>query len=102
MWVRRACEAGDRSARKQRQPRCSKLDPHRGNLLGLIAETSDLTISDPLHPHIGKIDDTFDGRDFAIARDQHRARDVAVPVGVDFKAQSFDETAAKVRCSADG
>jgi hypothetical protein len=30
--------------RKQGQPRCSKLDPHRGCFLGLIAETPDLTI----------------------------------------------------------
>jgi transposase len=48
VWVRRAREAGDRSARKQGQPRRSKLDPHRGYLLGLIAETPDLTISELL------------------------------------------------------
>jgi transposase len=48
VWVRRAREAGDRSAHKQAQPRRSKLDPHRGYLLGLIAETPDLTISELL------------------------------------------------------
>jgi transposase len=48
VWVRRAREPGDRSARKQGQPRRSKLDPHRGYLLGLIAETPDLTISELL------------------------------------------------------
>jgi len=29
VWVRRAREAGERGARKQGQPRRSKLDPHR-------------------------------------------------------------------------
>jgi transposase len=48
VWVRRARETGDRSARKQGQPRRSKFDPHRGYLLGLIAETPDLTISELL------------------------------------------------------
>ena len=48
VWVRRARESGERAARKQGQPRRSKLDPHREYLLGLISEASDLTISELL------------------------------------------------------
>ena len=48
VWVRRARESGERTARKQGQPRRSKLDPHRDYLLGLIAATPDLTISELL------------------------------------------------------
>ncbi len=46
VWVRRARETGERTARKQGQPRRSKLDPHRDYLLGLIEATPDLTISE--------------------------------------------------------
>ena len=46
VWVRRAREGGERQARKQGQPRRSKLDPHREYLLERIAETPDLTISE--------------------------------------------------------
>jgi transposase len=45
VWVRRARE-GERKARKQGQPRRSKLDPHRNYLLGLIATDPDLTIAE--------------------------------------------------------
>lgn len=48
VWVRRARETGERTARKQGQPRRSKLDPHRDYLLELIAATPDLTISELL------------------------------------------------------
>lgn len=48
VWVRRARETGERTARKQGQPRRSKLDPHRDYLLGLIEATPDLTISELL------------------------------------------------------
>jgi transposase len=48
VWVRRALANGERGARKQGQPRRSKLDPHRDYLLGLIEETPDLTISELL------------------------------------------------------
>ena len=48
VWVRRVRENGERSARQQGQPRRSKLDPHRDYLLGLIAETPDLTLSELL------------------------------------------------------
>ena len=43
VWGRRARE-GERSARKQGQPRRSKLDAHRDYLLGLIAAEPDITI----------------------------------------------------------
>ena len=45
VWVRRARE-GERSARKQGQPRRSKLDPHREYLLGLIEGEPDITIAE--------------------------------------------------------
>ncbi len=48
VWVRRARQTGERKARKQGQPRRSKLDPHRAYLLGLIEATPDLTISEML------------------------------------------------------
>ena len=44
VWVRRARKSGERTARRQGQPRRSKLDPHRDFLLGLIETTSDITI----------------------------------------------------------
>ena len=44
VWVRRARETGERTARRQGQPRRSKLDPHREFLLGLIAGTPDMTL----------------------------------------------------------
>jgi transposase len=47
-WVRQARETGDRAARRQGQPKRSKLDPHRDYILALIAETPDMTISEML------------------------------------------------------
>ncbi len=48
VWVRRARESGDRSARKQGGTKPCKLDPHRDYLLALVDETPDLTISELL------------------------------------------------------
>ena len=45
VWVRRARE-GERSARKQGQPKRSKLDPHREFLLALIEAEPDITIAE--------------------------------------------------------
>ena len=45
VWVRRARE-GERCARRQGQPRRSKLDPHREFLLGLIEAEPDMTIAE--------------------------------------------------------
>ena len=44
-WVRRARE-GERSARKQGQPKRSKLDQHREFLLALIEAEPDITIAE--------------------------------------------------------
>ena len=44
LWVRRARESGERRARRQGQPRRSKLDPHRNFLLGLIEAKDDITL----------------------------------------------------------
>ncbi len=43
VWTR-ARETGERSARKQGQPKRSKLDPHRAFLLGRIEAEPDITI----------------------------------------------------------
>src|SRR5215212_5992276 len=43
-WVSRARQTGERAARRQGQPRRSKLDPHRAFLLGLIEVTPDMTL----------------------------------------------------------
>lgn len=45
VWVRRARE-GECNARRQGQPRRSKLDPHRAFLVGLIEAKSDITLSE--------------------------------------------------------
>ena len=44
-WVRRARD-GERTARRQGQPRGSKLDPHADFLLGLVDEVSDITLDE--------------------------------------------------------
>src|SRR5919202_2463785 len=43
-WVSRARRSRERAARRQGQPRRSKLDPHRAFLLGLIEATPDMTL----------------------------------------------------------
>ena len=43
-WVGRARQTGERAARRQGQPRRSKLDAHRTFLLGLIEATPDVTL----------------------------------------------------------
>jgi transposase len=45
VWTRRARD-GERSARRQGQPKRSKLDPHRDFLLRLIAAEPDVTIAE--------------------------------------------------------
>ena len=45
VWVRRA-RGGERRARKQGQPKRSKLDPHRAFLLGVIEAEPDITIAE--------------------------------------------------------
>ena len=43
-WVSWARHTGERAARRQGQPRRSKLDPHRAFLLGLVEATPDITL----------------------------------------------------------
>ena len=45
VWMRRARE-GERSPRRQGQPKRSKLDPHRAFLLGLIEAEPDITLAE--------------------------------------------------------
>jgi len=45
-WVRRARQSGETRARKQGQPKGSKLDEHEAFLLGLVAETDDITLAE--------------------------------------------------------
>src|SRR6476469_3546167 len=44
VWVRRVRANGERTARRQGQPRRSKLDPQRDFLLGLVEQAPDTTI----------------------------------------------------------
>ncbi len=44
-WVRRA-RSGERTARRQGQPKGSKLDPHSAYLLGLVEDTCDITLDE--------------------------------------------------------
>ena len=44
VWVRRARVDGERSARRQGQPKGSKLDAQRDYLLGLVEATTDITL----------------------------------------------------------
>jgi transposase len=55
-WVRQVRETGNRRPGKQGQPRHCKLDPYRDYLLGLIAETPDITISEMLEHLAGERD----------------------------------------------
>jgi transposase len=45
-WCRRYRANGERAARKQGQPSRSKLDPHEGFILSLVAETADITLAE--------------------------------------------------------
>ena len=45
-WVRRARATGETTARRQGQPKGSKLDAHAAFLLGLVAEQADITLAE--------------------------------------------------------
>ena len=45
-WVRRARETGETAARRQGQPKGSRLDEHDMFLRGLVAETDDITLAE--------------------------------------------------------
>jgi transposase len=49
VWVRRARASGERTARRQGQPRRSKLDRQRDFLLALVEQTPDMTIIEMQH-----------------------------------------------------
>ncbi len=46
VWVRRARLNGERTARRQGQPRRSKLDPQAEFLLGLVSGSCDITLNE--------------------------------------------------------
>ena len=45
-WVRRARETGETTARRQGQPKGSRLDEHEAFLRGLVDETDDITLAE--------------------------------------------------------
>ena len=45
-WVRRARETGERTARRQGQPKGSRLDEHEAFLRGLVEKTDDITLAE--------------------------------------------------------
>lgn len=45
-WVRRQRETGETAARRQGQPKGSKLDTHEAYLLGLVDEKADITLAE--------------------------------------------------------
>ncbi len=45
-WVRRARETGETTARRQGQPKGSRLDEHEAFLRGVVAETDDITLAE--------------------------------------------------------
>jgi transposase len=46
VWIRRSRQSGERTARRQGQPKGSKLDPHAEFLLGLVNGTCDVTLNE--------------------------------------------------------
>lgn len=46
VWVRRARETGERTARKQGHPRGSRLDAHAGFITALIEADKDITLNE--------------------------------------------------------
>lgn len=46
LWIRRARESGERSARKQGKPRGSRLDAHEAFVVGLIEANKDITLNE--------------------------------------------------------
>jgi transposase len=46
LWVRRARESGERSARKQGKPRGSRLDAHEAFVVAMIEANKDITLNE--------------------------------------------------------
>ena len=83
VWVRRARMEGERSARRQGQPKGSKLDVHRGYLLGLVEATSDITLKEMqvrlreekgVAAGIGTLWRFFRGQDYTVKKNRSRRR----------------------------
>ena len=83
VWVRRSRLNGERSARRQGQPKGSKLDAHRGYLLGLVETTSDITLKEMqarlraergVAAGIGTLWRFFRGQDYTVKKNGSRRR----------------------------
>lgn len=46
VWIRRACQDGERSARRQGKPRGSRLDPHEAFIVAMIGAAKDITLNE--------------------------------------------------------
>ena len=46
VWIRRARQAGERSARRQGKPRGSCLDPHEAFIVAMFGKTKDITLNE--------------------------------------------------------
>lgn len=46
VWIRRACETGERTARRQGQPRGSRLDAHEAFNVSMIEATKGITLNE--------------------------------------------------------
>ncbi len=46
LWIRRARESGERSARKQGKPRGSRLDAHEAFVVAMIEASKDITLNE--------------------------------------------------------
>lgn len=46
VWIRRARETGERTARRQGKPRGSRLDPHEAFIVAMIEADKDITLNE--------------------------------------------------------
>ena len=83
VWVRRARVDGERWARRQGQPRGSKLDVHGDYLRGLVEATADITLKEMqarlreeegVSAGIGTLWRFFRGQDYTVKKNGSRRR----------------------------
>ena len=83
VWVRRARLNGERAARRQGQPRRSKLDAHAAFLRELVARTCDITLSEMqvrlreehgVSAGIGTLSRFFSRQDYSWKKNRSRRR----------------------------
>ena len=83
VWVRRARVDGERSARRQGQPKGSKLDAQRDYLLGLVEASTDITLKEMqarlreekgVAAGIGTLWRFFRGQDYTVKKNRSRRR----------------------------